>query len=171
MNQGQSSKRSRGHRGNSRRQSGGRNFNFESSGPQGKIRGTASQVIEKYQSLGRDALTFGDRVAAENYFQHAEHYYRVMVANGGSDQRGGRNAGSSSNKNGQAQGQQHSKNAAAANNQSEVSDVANIEAAEVGVSESLPNGSSEPTKEVENLSIESEGENNETPADNNELGS
>ena len=91
MKQGQSTKRPRGHRGNGRRPSGGggRNSNFESSGPQGKIRGTAYQVIEKYQALGRDALTFGDRVAAENYFQHAEHYYRVMVANGGLEQRGG----------------------------------------------------------------------------------
>ncbi len=91
MKQGQSTKRPRGHRGNGRRPSGGggRSSNFESSGPQGKIRGTAYQVIEKYQALGRDALTFGDRVAAENYFQHAEHYYRVMVANGGLEQRGG----------------------------------------------------------------------------------
>ena len=90
MKQGQSTKRPRGHRGNGRRPNGGRNANFESSGPQGKIRGTAYQVIEKYQALGRDALTFGDRVAAENYFQHAEHYYRVMAANGGAEQRAGR---------------------------------------------------------------------------------
>ena len=97
MNKGQSSKRPRGHRGNGRRPNGGRNANFESSGPQGKIRGTAYQVIEKYQALGRDALTFGDRVAAENFFQHAEHYYRVMVANGGADQRGGRSSGAQQN--------------------------------------------------------------------------
>ena len=113
MKQGQSSKRPRGHRGNGRRPgSGGRNSNFESSGPQGKIRGTAYQVIEKYQALGRDALTFGDRVAAENYFQHAEHYYRVMAANGGADQaggndqRGGRNSGRQQNRQSQQQGQQ-----------------------------------------------------------------
>lgn len=93
MKQGQSTKRPRGNRGNGRRPSGGRNSNFESSGPQGKIRGTAYQVIEKYQALGRDALTFGDRVTAENYFQHAEHYYRVMAANGAVDQRAGRPAG------------------------------------------------------------------------------
>ena len=90
MKQSQSTKRPRGHRGNGRRPTGGRNSNFESSGPQGKIRGTAYQVIEKYQALGRDALTFGDRVAAENYFQHAEHYYREMVANDGAEQRGAR---------------------------------------------------------------------------------
>ena len=93
MKPSQSTKRPRGHRGNGRRPNGGRNSNFESSGPQGKIRGTAYQVIEKYQALGRDALTFGDRVAAENYFQHAEHYYRVMVANGGLEQRSGRPSG------------------------------------------------------------------------------
>ena len=93
MKPSQPTKRPRGHRGNGRRPNGGRNSNFESSGPQGKIRGTAYQVIEKYQALGRDALTFGDRVAAENYFQHAEHYYRVMVANGGLEQRNARPSG------------------------------------------------------------------------------
>ena len=98
MNKGQSSKRPRGHRGNGRRPNGGRNANFESSGPQGKIRGTAYQVIEKYQALGRDSLTFGDRVAAENFFQHAEHYYRVMAANGGTDQRGARSSGAQQNR-------------------------------------------------------------------------
>jgi hypothetical protein len=108
MKQGQQTKRPRGHRGNGRRPSGGggRNSNFESSGPQGKIRGTAYQVIEKYQALGRDALTFGDRVAAENYFQHAEHYYRVMVANGGVEQRGGRNMAQPQNRPQQPQEQQ-----------------------------------------------------------------
>ncbi len=55
-------------------------------------------MIEKYQALGRDALTLGDRVAAENFFQHAEHYYRVMAANGGADQRGGRNSGVQQNR-------------------------------------------------------------------------
>ena len=94
----QPTKRPRGHRGNGRRPNGGRNSNFESSGPQGKIRGTAYQVIEKYQALGRDALTFGDRVAAENYFQHAEHYYRVMVASGGLEQRSVRPQGQPQNR-------------------------------------------------------------------------
>lgn len=113
MKPSQPTKRPRGHRGNGRRPSGGgRNSNFESSGPQGKIRGTAYQVIEKYQALGRDALTFGDRVAAENYFQHAEHYYRVMVANGGLEQRNARPPGQPQNRQstppGQESGQQSS---------------------------------------------------------------
>ena len=51
MKPSQPTKRPRGHRGNGRRPNGGRNSNFESSGPQGKIRGTAYQVIEKYQAL------------------------------------------------------------------------------------------------------------------------
>jgi hypothetical protein len=47
------------------------------------VRGTAQQVLEKYQGLGRDATSAGDRVAAEAYFQFAEHYYRVVSAEGG----------------------------------------------------------------------------------------
>ena len=44
-----------------------------------KIRGKASQLYEKYQTLSHDALSLGDRVASESYLQHAEHYYRVMA--------------------------------------------------------------------------------------------
>ena len=53
---------------------------FESNGPDVKIRGTASHVMEKYLSLARDAQASGDPVAAENYLQHAEHYYRIIAA-------------------------------------------------------------------------------------------
>ena len=54
---------------------------FESNGPDGvKIRGAAQHVFEKYQQLARDALTAGDRVLAESYQQHAEHYFRVLRA-------------------------------------------------------------------------------------------
>ena len=68
------------------RPSGRRGFNnspnrsYDSSGPDVKIRGTASTVYDKYMALGRDAMLSGDRVAAENFFQHAEHYYRLMQA-------------------------------------------------------------------------------------------
>ena len=51
---------------------------MESSGPDVKIRGNATQLFEKYQALARDAVTSGDRISAENYLQHAEHYYRVL---------------------------------------------------------------------------------------------
>jgi hypothetical protein len=56
------------------------NRTFDSSGPEIKVRGSASQVYEKYLQLARDANAAGDRVAAENYLQHAEHYWRIMAA-------------------------------------------------------------------------------------------
>ena len=49
---------------------------YESNGPDMKVRGTAAQVLEKYQTLARDAQSAGDRVMAENYLQHADHYLR-----------------------------------------------------------------------------------------------
>ncbi|PVE26091.1 DUF4167 domain-containing protein [Microvirga sp. KLBC 81] len=53
---------------------------YESNGPDVKIRGTAQHIAEKYSQLARDAQASGDPVAAENYFQHAEHYYRIIAA-------------------------------------------------------------------------------------------
>ena len=54
---------------------------FESNGPEGiKVRGAAQHVFERYQQLARDATSSGDRVLAENYLQHAEHYFRVVRA-------------------------------------------------------------------------------------------
>lgn len=53
---------------------------YESNGPDVKIRGTASHIAEKYLQLARDAQSGGDPVSAENYFQHAEHYFRLIAA-------------------------------------------------------------------------------------------
>lgn len=53
---------------------------YESNGPDVKVRGTALHVAEKYVQLARDAQSSGDTVMAENYFQHAEHYYRIIAA-------------------------------------------------------------------------------------------
>lgn len=53
---------------------------YESSGPEGKVRGTPQQIIEKYLSLSRDKQTSGDRVMAESFQQHAEHYIRILSA-------------------------------------------------------------------------------------------
>ncbi len=53
---------------------------YESNGPDVKIRGTANHVAEKYIQLARDAQTSGDPVGAENYYQHAEHYFRLIAA-------------------------------------------------------------------------------------------
>lgn len=53
---------------------------YDSSGPDVKIRGTAQHIAEKYAALARDAQSAGDRVMAENYLQHAEHYNRIIAA-------------------------------------------------------------------------------------------
>ncbi len=55
---------------------------FDSNGPNVKIRGNAYQVFERYVAMAREAQAGGDRVAAENFYQHAEHYFRVMNAQG-----------------------------------------------------------------------------------------
>ena len=94
MRPGQQNKRGRG-RGNNNGGGGGgnnnnNNFNrkggnpltrsYDSSGPDVKIRGTAQHIAEKYAQLARDAQSSGDRVMAENYLQHAEHYNRIIAA-------------------------------------------------------------------------------------------
>jgi hypothetical protein len=95
MRPGQQNKRGRG-RGNNGGGGGGgnnnnnNNFNrkgsnpltrtYDSSGPDVKIRGTAQHIAEKYSTLARDAQSAGDRVMAENYLQHAEHYNRIIAA-------------------------------------------------------------------------------------------
>lgn len=77
MRQGQNQKRSRGR---GRKPQNPLSRSMESNGPDVKIRGTASHIYEKYQALARDAQSSGDRIASESYFQHAEHYHRLIVA-------------------------------------------------------------------------------------------
>lgn len=71
-----------GNNGGARHQNGQVSFNrnhvFESNGPNGRIRGTAQQLHEKYLQQGRDAISSGDRVNAESFFQYAEHYSRIV---------------------------------------------------------------------------------------------
>jgi uncharacterized protein DUF4167 len=69
-------------RGRGRRPQNNHSRAFDSTGPDVKIRGTASHVYEKYLQLARDAGSAGDRVMAENYLQHAEHYFRILLAQG-----------------------------------------------------------------------------------------
>src|ERR1700712_1958958 len=76
-----------------------RNHVFDSNGPDIRIRGTAQQLFEKYLQLGRDATSSGDRVTAEAFFQHAEHYFRILNAMNQAQQQG--------QPNGQAPQQQH----------------------------------------------------------------
>lgn len=78
MRNGQN-KRMRG-RGNNRKGQNPLTRVYESNGPDVKIRGTANHVAEKYVQLARDAQSSGDPVAAENYYQHAEHYFRLIAA-------------------------------------------------------------------------------------------
>src|SRR5271166_1996577 len=61
---------------------------FDSNGPNVKIRGNAYQVFERYVALAREAALSGDRIAAENLYQHAEHYFRIMNANGDAQSQG-----------------------------------------------------------------------------------
>jgi hypothetical protein len=61
---------------------------FDSNGPNVKIRGNAYQVFERYVALAREAATSGDRIVAENLYQHAEHYFRIMNASGDGHQQG-----------------------------------------------------------------------------------
>jgi Domain of unknown function (DUF4167) len=77
MRQGQHKNRSRGR---GRRQGSPVNRVFESNGPDVKVRGNAQHVAEKYLQLARDAQSSGDSVMAENYYQHAEHYLRIVAA-------------------------------------------------------------------------------------------
>ena len=66
----------------SRRPNGKGNGNVDSSGPSVKVRGSARQVYDKYLLLARDAKSSGDTILAESYFQHAEHYVRILIENG-----------------------------------------------------------------------------------------
>ncbi|WP_404401784.1 DUF4167 domain-containing protein [Pelagibacterium halotolerans] len=80
-NQQNNKQRSRGR--NNGRRGGGNNplsRNYESNGPDVKIRGNAAHIAEKYVQLARDATASGDGVMAENYLQHAEHYFRIILA-------------------------------------------------------------------------------------------
>ncbi|MGA8436491.1 MAG: DUF4167 domain-containing protein [Methyloceanibacter sp.] len=77
MRQGQQNRRGRGR---GRKPQNPLARNFESNGPDVKIRGTAAHIAEKYMSLARDALASGDLISAESYFQHAEHYNRIIMA-------------------------------------------------------------------------------------------
>jgi hypothetical protein len=79
MRNGQNKQRMRNRNNNNRRGQNPMTRVFESNGPDIKIRGTASHIAEKYLQLARDARSSGDPVAAENYYQHAEHYFRLIA--------------------------------------------------------------------------------------------
>jgi hypothetical protein len=80
MRQGQQNNNKQRIRGRNRKGPNPLTRSYESNGGDVKIRGTALHVAEKYVQLARDAQSSGDRVAGENYLQHAEHYYRIVAA-------------------------------------------------------------------------------------------
>ncbi len=112
MKQGSNNRRSRSRGGGKRHSGGGRN-NFESNGPDVKIRGSAQQVQEKYLALARDASSAGDWVSAEAFFQFAEHYYRIVNADPKNANGKGQGQHQSQNK-GQGQGQGQGQGSASA---------------------------------------------------------
>ena len=79
MRSSKSRSRSKSNRSNNRQVGNIVNRVFDSSGPEGKVRGTPQQIIDKYNQLARDAQLSGDRVATENFQQHAEHYLRMLA--------------------------------------------------------------------------------------------
>jgi hypothetical protein len=81
--------RSGGGNSGNRRSQHSPNRSYDSNGPNVRIRGTATQVYDKYCALARDANSAGDRVSAENFLQHAEHYFRIINANGSGQQQKG----------------------------------------------------------------------------------
>ncbi len=88
MRQGQNTKRSRGRSSGRRNNVPTRHQTVDSNGPSVRIRGSAFQVHEKYIAMARDAATAGDRVAAENFQQHAEHYFRIINTDNDGEGRG-----------------------------------------------------------------------------------
>lgn len=81
MRSNQQNKRSRGrNNNNNRKNSNPLTRSYESNGPDVRVRGNAAHVAEKYMQMARDANSAGDSVAAENYLQHAEHYFRIISA-------------------------------------------------------------------------------------------
>ena len=79
MRSPKSRSRSKQNRNNNRSVGNVLNRVFDSSGPEGKVRGTPQQIIDKYNQLARDAQLSNDRVATENFQQHAEHYLRLLA--------------------------------------------------------------------------------------------
>ncbi|MBX4335265.1 DUF4167 domain-containing protein [Bartonella raoultii] len=93
--------RGRNNNNNNRRGPNPLSRNYESSGPDVKIRGNAQQIADKYISLARDAQGAGDRVMSENYLQHAEHYLRIILASAGQNSQSARREENRDENNGQ----------------------------------------------------------------------
>jgi len=170
MKQGNNSRRSRG-RGSGKRQQ--RNNNVDSHGPDVRVRGTVQQVHDKYLTLARDATSSGDRIAAENYFQHAEHYYRIIAAQqenaeqraenrDNNRNRNGRNGNGDARNAGEDQTNPDQEQAAAADSDETPKKPEGDEAEVISKSEETSKGdsqeSSDDEAQVERIAQESEGD-------------
>ena len=120
MKHGQNNNRRQRSRGNARRYPNQKGGSFESNGPEAKVRGTAQQILEKYQALARDAYSAGDRILAEGYLQHAEHYYRILNSdNDGQGRDNNRNRQQSANRNDDTDGDNQNAESGAQDNDDE----------------------------------------------------
>lgn len=157
MRQGQNSKRSRGRSGG-RRNASPRHQSFDSNGPSIRIRGNAHQVYEKYIQLARDANAAGDRITAENMYQHAEHYYRIMNVDDGDSQRQNRGNGADHRQNQRSaqQGQDGSQTATDGGQRAEQPAQGESGAGLNGSGEKRGNGAAEPDKPEAEASENSE---------------
>ena len=128
-------------RGNGSRRNGPQRSNgIDSNGPDIKVRGNAQQIVDKYQVLAREAATSGDPVMAENFFQHAEHYLRVLNANGAVQK------GQANNRNGERKNAQTSQQ----KNVSVAEDNPNVEGSEK-VETEVVSGQDTPAEFVETI--------------------
>ncbi len=113
---------------------------MESNGPDGKVRGNAQQILDKYQSLARDATSAGEHISAEGFYQYAEHYQRVLNTEAAN------NPNPNQNQN-RGQGQRDDNKASGKNNNQDGQQ---------------PGGAAEPAESKENVSADSDNESVET---------
>ena len=148
MRQPQQKNRSRGR---GRKQQNPLSRNFESNGPDVKIRGNAGHIAEKYSTLARDALSNGDTVMAENYYQHAEHYNRI-VASAQSQQAARQEENQNANGNGRDNQVQPENNSGATENTEVAGDTQNTDVAANANGSAVEEISEKPPKPVRQTS-------------------
>jgi len=134
MRQGQQNRRGRGR---GRKPQNPLSRSYESSGPDVKIRGNASHIAEKYSTLARDALSMGDPVTAENYFQHAEHYYRIIMSAQAQSSANAQNSNVANGSGSRRDGQGENGNEAARGNRSRTTPAEVVNGAESGQSDDV----------------------------------
>ncbi len=170
MKQGTYSRRSRGRGGSRKGGAPSGNRVIDSSGPEAKVRGNMHQVWEKYLVLARDATASGDRILAEGYYQHAEHYYRMLNANAanGGDAGGrkgkGQQTAQSSSQGGNGRERQGGNGASRGGSEAETAEA--TETAEMAEAEVIPTKTVKASKEE--TPVEDSQEDSEETSDGRE---